>query len=215
MRVSRCAHPASRTPGVDATSECRGTPEVEEKNKKARIRCGIRASGIQRTAGASFRRGGLPAGSDPRTRDARTPAHPAGRAWPARRRTRTHTSRRGLGRCEGRSGCSRWCPGSIPFRGRTEQGSRAWASCKKTSPFQATGRSVNSLYALRKGPSQNCCSTSTRTATAHDRLTRPPSPGAQAKSMISKKTFLLAPPGTRFQNPPHRSTGHSRRVETT
>ena len=33
-RVSRGAHPASRTPGVDATSECRGTPEVEEKTKR-------------------------------------------------------------------------------------------------------------------------------------------------------------------------------------
>ena len=33
-RVSRRAHPASLTPGVDATSECRGTPEVEEKKTK-------------------------------------------------------------------------------------------------------------------------------------------------------------------------------------
>ena len=130
----------------------------------------------------------------------------------ARERTRAGE---GLGVAKGDPAVHDGVSGSIPFRGRTEQGSRAWASCKKTSPFQATGRSVNSLYALRKGQSQNCCSTSTRTATEHDRLTRPPSPGAQAKSMISKKTFLLAPPGTRFQNPPHRSTGHSRRVETT
>ena len=61
-----------------------------------------------------------PGWGQPRTRDARTPA-------PAGRRARTHGGRRGLGRCERRSGCSRACPGSVPFEAR---GVSRNASCK-------------------------------------------------------------------------------------
>ena len=63
---------------------------------------------VQSAAGASIRHGCLPERGDPRTRDGRAAVPSAGRQPPAGRRARTHRSRRGLGRCEGHSGCSRW-----------------------------------------------------------------------------------------------------------
>jgi len=118
--AARCGFPAAHIPRRVRQASMRrrsaGTHPKWKKNKKARILRGVRASGNQRAAGASIRRGSLPDGSDPRTRDARTTARRAARTSAAGRRTRTHASRRGLWRCEGRSGCSRWCPGSFPFR---------------------------------------------------------------------------------------------------
>ena len=164
--------------------------------------CGIRASGIQSATGCVVRRSSLPDGDDPRIRDGRAPARTAARPSTAAARARTHRSRRGLGRCEGRSGCSRWCPGLVSVStsaGRAKVSSGA--SCKGSSLFQATGSSVNSLYCLRKGGARSCCAPSTAARVPHFGTRHPD--GAQANSMSSKKNFLLARQWTHFQNPPH------------
>jgi len=105
-RVSRRAHPASRTPGVDATSECRGTPEVEEKQEGPdpsrtpglwNSESGWRVDQTRRPPGwersldtrcayaCSIAR--APAGSGPSQANARAPA----RAWALRRAFRLFT----------------------------------------------------------------------------------------------------------------------------
>ena len=128
----------------------RGHTRSGRTNKKARILCGIRASGIQSAAARLVRRDFLPDRGDPRNRRARTSTPSTGRA-------RTHRSRRGLGRCEGRCGCSRWVSWlAVPIRSAAYR-----ASCKCQSPFQATGRSVNSLYCFRKYRRRGCCAPST------------------------------------------------------
>ena len=110
-----------------------GHTRSERENKKARIRCGIRASGIQSAAGVSVRHGCLPDRGGPRTRGDRVPAPSAGRSNTAGRRTRTHGGRRGLGRCEGRSGCSRW----VSWFGSVRSGRRgAVLRAKKRRSFK-------------------------------------------------------------------------------
>jgi hypothetical protein len=120
--ASRCTRPGypPRTSRAAYTMRLcddgvQGHTRSESTNKKARILCGIRASGIQSAAGVSVRHGCLPDRGNPRTRGGRVPAQSAGRSNTAGRRMRTHAGRQGLGRCDGRSGCSRWCPVAVPF----------------------------------------------------------------------------------------------------
>ena len=109
----------------------------------------------------------------------------------ARERTRAVE---GLGVAKGDPAVHDGVSGSIPFRGRTEQGSRAWASCEESSPFQATARSVNSLYGLRKRPAPDCCWTSTRTAMARVAAPRRrPSVHKQNRSAQRKLSCLRGP----------------------
>ena len=110
-RTSRAAYTVSL-----CDDGVQGHTRSEREKQKARILCGIRASGIQSAAGVSVRHGCLPDHGDPRTRDGRVPAPSAGRSNTAGRRARTHGSRRGLGRCEGRSGCSRWVSWFVSVR---------------------------------------------------------------------------------------------------
>ena len=151
--ASRCtrpdagrAHPAPRTPRA-LRRRSAGTHPKWKKNKKARILCGIRASGNQSAARRVVRRGGLPDRDDPRTRDARAMAPSHCHLHTAGQRSRTRAGRRGLGRCEGRSGWSRWLSWFVSSEGPRVSGG---TSCKESSLSQATARSVNSLSCLRK-----------------------------------------------------------------
>ena len=124
-RVSCRAHPAPRTPGGFAASECGGTPEVKGQTKRPGSFAGSGPLEFRVRLRRVVRRGCLPDRGDPRTRNARVPAPRPSRHSPARRRARTHGSRRGLGRCEGRSGCSRWVSWCVSVRGAANR-----ASCK-------------------------------------------------------------------------------------
>ncbi len=110
LHEARC--PAAHIPRRDHPEICgvgvQGHTRSEREMKRPGNLCGIRASGNQSAAVASFRRGGLPERGNPRTRDGQAPAPSADHWTPARRHARTRTGRRGLGRCEWRSGCSRW-----------------------------------------------------------------------------------------------------------
>lgn len=165
-RVSRRAHPASRTPCVDATSECGGTPEVEE-NKKARILAESGPLEFRERLGASSDAAASRMGTilglamierlsvRLRARRQRQDAHERTRAGEglgvAKGDPAVHDDVSGLGSV---STCT--------ARARVSGG----ASCKGSSLFQATASSVNSLYCLRKGVrATSCCAPST---TLHD-----------------------------------------------
>jgi len=176
------------------------------RKQKGPAPCGIRASGIQSAAGCVVRRSSLPDRGDPRTRDGRAAVRRAARSSTAAGRARTRSRRQGPGRCEGRSGCSRWCPGfgsvsTSAGRARASGG----ASCKKSSLFQATGSSVNSLYCLRKGrrPGLLRAIHVPRDGAPAPQFGARHSGEAQANSMSSKKNFLLARRRAHFQNRPH------------
>jgi len=102
--------PAAHIPRrVRLASMRRRSAGAHPKWKKTKRPGSLRNPGLwnSESGWVRVRRSSLPDGDDPRTRDDRATVRTAARSSTAAGRARTHTSRRGLWRCEGRSGCSR------------------------------------------------------------------------------------------------------------
>ena len=145
-RTSRAAH-TGRFCGVGVRGHTRSERKTEKTNEKARILGGIRASGIQSAAGASSDAAASRIESILGLAMLRRPPR---RQAAIRQRDGAHArteAGEGLGGAKGVPAVHDGCPGAFPVRGATKK-----RLIEIPSLFQATGRSVNSLYCLRKRP---------------------------------------------------------------